>query len=131
MNPLTIVNAAANLIVIGSVLDVAFRVFGRPDHPMHKHKAALIARKTISSMVICGALLNLYTLSTPAWTEILLNVSFAASYLFSSYYDRAYLRNVALPTKVPEQHPAGGACGTRKTKQNTAAGGSRGKRTPR
>jgi hypothetical protein len=88
MNPLTLANAIANVIVLGAVLDMSFRVFGRPDHPIHKNKVALIARKTVSSIVVCGAVSNLFYLSTPGWTEILLNYGFAGNYLFSCYYDR-------------------------------------------
>jgi hypothetical protein len=50
MNPLTVINAAANVIVAGAVADLALRVFGRPDHPSgdpaktHKGASAISIR---------------------------------------------------------------------------------------
>ena len=132
MNPLTLANALANVIVTAAVLDISFRVFGRPDHPIHKHKFALIARKTVSSIVICGAISNLVTLSTPSWTEVLLNVGFAANYLFSSFYDRRFTRssNPDLPAKVLKLSPAGGPSRPGNSKKNPPASLNRGKRPP-
>lgn len=130
MNPLTLANALANLIVVVAVLDVSFRVFGRPDHPIHNDKTMLIARKTVSSIVICGAISNLVTLSTPSWTEILLNVGFAGNYLFSSLYDRRFTNpsNTNLSRKVPKLRSSGGPGRSGSSKKNSASGGNRGKR---
>ena len=86
MNPLTIANAVANGIVAVSVAGMAIRVFGDPKHQIHGHKELFYIRKFISSLVICGAVLNLVTLSTPNWTEVILNYGFAANYIFSLYY---------------------------------------------
>ena len=86
MNPLTVANAVANVIVIISVAAMAIRVFGDPTHQIHGHRELFYIRKFISSLVICGAVLNLVTLSTPSWTEIVLNYAFAGNYCFSLYY---------------------------------------------
>ena len=99
MSPLTAINAVANVIVAVAVLDLALRIFGRPDHPIHNYPAALVARKLVSSIVVCGAVLNVATLSTPSWTEVLLNVGFSLNYLWSSYYDR-------LPKKEMKAKPS-------------------------
>jgi len=69
-------------------MDMAIRVFGDKTHRIHQHIELFWIRKTISSIVICGAVLNVITLSTPSWTECLLNFGFAANYAFSSFYDR-------------------------------------------
>jgi hypothetical protein len=86
MNPLTAANAVANGIVIISVAGMAIRVFGDSNHQIHAHRELFYIRKFISSLVICGAVLNLATLSTPNWTEVVLNYGFASNYLFSLYY---------------------------------------------
>jgi hypothetical protein len=127
MNILTLANAVANTIVIAAVLDVSFRVFGRPDHPIHNDKTALITRKTVSSVVICGALANLISLSTPQWTEILLNVGFAGNYLFSSFYDRriANSSNSNLPAKVSKRSASSRTSGAGKPKPNPASSSKR------
>ena len=88
MNPLTVANVVANVIVAAAVTDMAIRVFGNATHRIHAHPELFYIRKFVSSLVICGAVLNIVTLSTPSWTEIILNYGFAANYLFSSYYDR-------------------------------------------
>jgi hypothetical protein len=87
MNPLTILNAVANAVVVLAVVGMAFRVFGNPDHEIHAHRELYFARKFVSSLVICGAVLNIATLSTPSWTEVVLNYGFAANYLYSLIYD--------------------------------------------
>lgn len=88
MNPLTLANAIANGIVVVAVVDMAIRVFGNPKHKIHSHPELFYIRKFVSSLVISGAVLNVVTLSTPSWTEVILNYGFAANYLFSCYYDR-------------------------------------------
>lgn len=86
MNPLTLANAVANVIVVFAVAGMAIRVFGDAKHNIHQHPELFWIRKFISSLVICGAVLNLFTLSTPNWTEVVLNYGFAGNYLFSLYY---------------------------------------------
>ena len=86
MNILTTANAIANVVVVFAVAGMAIRVFGNPDHEIHSHPKLLYLRKFISSLVICGAVLNIITLSTPNWTEVVLNYGFAANYIFSLYY---------------------------------------------
>jgi hypothetical protein len=130
MNPLTLINAGANLAVAVAVLDVSFRVMGRPSHPIHRHKVALLIRKLVSSVVICGAALNLLTLSTPSWTEVVLNVGFSASYIWSSYYDRlTHTKHPSVSIQVPRKRSNSRAGGARPAKKSIAAGWNRGKRT--
>jgi hypothetical protein len=119
MNPLTIVNAAANVIVAAAVLDMAFRVFGRPEHPIHKSPWMLGSRKLVSSVVICGAVLNVATLSTPNWTEVILNVGFSLNYLWSSIYDRvAHTKHPPAPSTVSRKHTSGRASDSAKTESH-------------
>jgi hypothetical protein len=116
MNPLTAANAAANGIVIISVAGMAVRVFGDSEHQIHAHRELFYIRKFISSLVICGAVLNLATLSTPNWTEVVLNYGFAANYLFSLYYHDRTTRsaNPKNAGTLPKQRPTRRAGGARK-----------------
>ena len=128
-NPLTLINVVANAVVAIAVLDVSFRVFGRPDHPIHGNQALMLTRKFVSSLVIAGAVLNIATLSTPSWTEVILNVGFSANYVFSSYYDR--LTNSKHPSvsgKVPRKHANSRAGSARPAKKGVAPSRNRGKR---
>jgi hypothetical protein len=129
MNALTIANAIANVIVAGSVVDMAIRVFGNPKHRIHSHSELFYIRKFISSLVICGAVLNVVTLSTPSWTEVVLNYGFAANYLFSSYYDRfTSPSNPKAPREVPKRRTPSRPSSTAKAKPSAATGGTRRKR---
>lgn len=130
MNPLTIANAVANGIVAVAVVDMAIRVFGNPKHRIHSHPELFYIRKFVSSIVVCGAVLNVVTLSTPSWTEIILNYGFAANYLFSSYYDR--FTNTAdskISAEIPKRRTAGRPPGAAKTSPRSATGRKRGKRS--
>jgi hypothetical protein len=130
MNPLTIANAVANGIVAVAVVDMAIRVFGNPKHRIHSHPELFYIRKFVSSIVVCGAVLNVVTLSTPSWTEIILNYGFAANYLFSSYYDR--FTNTAdskISAEIPKRRTAGRPPSAAKTSPHSAPGRKRGKRS--
>jgi hypothetical protein len=121
MNPLTIANVVANVIVVAAVADMAIRVFGNSDHRIHAHPELFYIRKFVSSLVICGAVLNIATLSTPNWTEIILNYGFAANYLFSCYYDRFTNRpNGGTLPKVPKQQRTSRPSGAPKSSKNFA-----------
>ena len=129
MNPLTIANVVANGIVAIAVVDMAIRVFGNPKHRIHSHPELFYIRKFVSSIVVCGSVLNVVTLSTPSWTEIILNYGFAANYLFSSYYDR--FTNTAdskISAEVPKRRTAGRPPGATKTSPRSTAGRKRGNR---
>ena len=129
MNPITIINAVANFVVAVAVTDLALRVFGRPDHPIHKHPVALLTRKLVSSIVICGAVLNVVTLSTPGWTEVLLNVGFSLNYIWSSYYDRtSYSKHSSVAEKVSGKRPASRSSGAGKSTSHSASSSNRRKR---
>jgi len=123
MNPLTLANAVANVIVVFAVAGMAIRVFGDPKHNIHQHPELFWIRKFISSLVICGAVLNLFTLSTPNWTEVVLNYGFASNYLFSLYYhDRASRpSNTGAATAVPKRRTPSRPSNTGKGKPRSSS----------
>jgi hypothetical protein len=123
MNPLTIANAVANGIVIISVAGMAIRVFGDATHQIHQHRELFWIRKFISSLIISGAVLNLCTLSTPNWTETLLNYGFATNYLFSLYYHDRFARtpNSKDAATLLKRGSSSGTGGPRKTATRTTA----------
>jgi hypothetical protein len=129
MNPLTLANAVANAVVVVAVTDMAIRVFGNKEHRIHAHPGMLWTRKLVSSIVICGAVSNIATLSTPAPTEVLLNYGFALNYLFSSFYDRfTSPKNSSDATTLPRKRPSRRTGGAGKTSANPPARGSGRKR---
>lgn len=129
MTPTTIINAAANLVIAAAVVDMAIRVFGDPKHHIHAHPELFYIRKFISSLVISGAVLNVVTLSTPSWTECLLNLAFAGNYCFSSYYDRfARTPNSKISGKISKRSAPSRASNSRKGKPRSSSRGSGRKR---
>jgi hypothetical protein len=122
MQPLAVINVIANAVVVGAVFWISLRVFGNPAHPLHRHKIAFVTRKLVSSVVICGAVLNIITLSTPTWTEVVLNVGFSLNYLWSTYYDRiANSKHPASGAKVHKRNAPSRAANTPKTKPRAAS----------
>ena len=120
MSPLTFANVVANSIVVVAVVDMAIRVFGNTQHKIHAHPELFYLRKFVSSVVICGAVLNIATLSTPSWTEVALNYGFAANYLFSCYYDRfTSSANTKISGEIPQQRSSGRAGSARATKKGS------------
>lgn len=129
MNPLTAVNAIANAVVVIAVVNIAISVFGNPYHPIHSHKTALITRKFVSSIVICGALSNIITLSTPSWTEVLLNVGFSINYCWSCYYDSiTSTKHSKISREIPRVNSSGGNGCAGTGKANSSASRPRRKR---
>jgi len=131
MNPLTLANALANVVVAGAVAGMAIKVFGDPQHNIHQHPQLFWIRKLISTVVICGAVLNLITLSTPGWTEVILNLGFAGNYLFSLYYhDRtSSSKHPANAAKIPQRNTSRRAPSASKTAKSAGSSVYRGKRT--
>lgn len=131
MNPLTVANAVANGIVIISVAGMAVRVFGDSQHQIHAHRELFYIRKFISSLVICGAVLNLATLSTPNWTEVVLNYGFALNYLFSLYYHDRTTRstNPKVSREVSKRCPSSRSSSAAKTKPRPGTSGNGRKRS--
>ena len=131
MNPLTVANAVANGIVAATVAGMALRVFGDPNHQIHNHRKLFYIRKFISSVVICGAVLNIATLSTPSWTEVLLNYAFALNYSVSLFSPDRTTRpkHSSSSAKIPNQRSARGPRSAGKTASNPTASRDGRKRT--
>jgi hypothetical protein len=123
MSLLTLANALANVVVALSVAGMAIRVFGDAKHNIHQHPELFWIRKFISSLVICGAVLNLLTLSTPSWTEVVLNYGFATNYLFSLYYHDRTTRtsNSSNAATVPKRRATSRSASAAKAAPRTAS----------
>lgn len=86
MSQLTAINVVANIICIISMLHLIVRVFGNPNSPVYNNKWGAYACKAAASVTFCGAAANLWTLSTPTWTEVLLNAGVSLNFLWISYF---------------------------------------------
>jgi len=99
MNPLTAINVVANIACMGSMLHLIVRVFGNPRSPVYANKWGAYACKAAASVTFCGAVANVATLSTPTWSEVLLNIGVSLNFLWISYFMQTL--NHKTPTKKP------------------------------
>lgn len=87
--------------------------------------------KAVMAITICGAAANIITLSTPTWSEIILNLGASGNWLFLSFYlygYTAYTPNSATDTTLHKPKPASRTPRAPKAKPNPASGSKRGKR---
>jgi hypothetical protein len=76
----------ANLFISFSAFTMLINVFGDPHNKVwHQPLKAWIAKLGLT-MSTCGALWNVYTLSTPSRSEVLLNMGIAASFFLMSWW---------------------------------------------
>lgn len=109
MKALTIINLVSNLIIFTSVFMFIISVFGRANHPIWETKWKAYLAKVGLCVSGCGALLNVVNLSTPAATEIVLNVGLSLNFLWISAWQLH-------ETKKNQRKP--------KTRQNKAVKGN-------
>lgn len=86
MNPLTLLNVTANLVLSVSALHLILKVFGHPNSPVYARPGIAFACKAAATLTFCGAVGNILTLSTPSWTEILLNVGVSCNWAWISAF---------------------------------------------
>ena len=89
MTAATLINATANGILAVSALHLVFRVFGHPESAIWQKPWAAVLCKTATTVTVCGALWNLLTLSSPAASEVMLNIGISLNFVWISFfYDR-------------------------------------------
>ena len=82
----TTINAAANITTAISALGLLVHIFGDPDNPIWNNKIKAWLAKTGLTIVICGAVSNVMTLSSPPITEVILNVGIAITLFWLSWW---------------------------------------------
>jgi hypothetical protein len=109
-----------------SALHLVFRVFGHPESAIWRRPWAAALCKTATTITVCGATWNLLTLSSPASSEVMLNIGIALNFLWISFfYDRpTRTRNSRPPSQIPRRDSARGAANPRRRKARPAAGGN-------
>jgi len=108
MHITTLLNLAANSLLICSSVHLLFRVFGKKDSRVWRHPTKAMIYKAVMAVTICGAAANIVTLSTPSWSEILLNLGASGNWLFLSFYlyeDSAVIKQTA-PVAQAKAKPA-------------------------
>ena len=123
MTAATLINATANGILAVSALHLVFRVFGHPESAIWNKPWAAVLCKTATTVTVCGALWNLLTLSSPAASEVMLNIGISLNFVWISFfYDRPSRTNNSRPaSKIPRRDTARGTANSGARKKSVAA----------
>jgi hypothetical protein len=62
--------------------------------------------KTVMAVTICGAAANILTLSTPTWSEVVLNLGASGNWLFLSFFLYEDSKPVKSSAPVAKAKPA-------------------------
>lgn len=95
MMNLTIVNAICNIIISGSMTAFMVFAFGRNSLLYKIPDWERLMVKTGLAGIAAGSLFNFLTLSTPPWTEVLLNVGLAITFLWAAFFHYHHFVRVA------------------------------------
>jgi protein-S-isoprenylcysteine O-methyltransferase Ste14 len=103
MNILTIINVVSNCTISFSAAALLIHIFGDPDNAVWgNHIKAWLAKFGLS-IVVCGALSNVLTLSTPNVTEILLNVGMSITFFWLSWWQWEQFKKIKAAAKKPRK----------------------------
>jgi hypothetical protein len=118
----TVINATANGILAVSALHLVFRVFGHPESAIWRRPWAAVLCKAATTVTVCGALWNLLTLSSPAASEVMLNIGIAGNFVWLSFYQQydrpANSKPSRTSSKIPRGNTTGRAPSPRKRKKS-------------
>ena len=119
----TVINATANGILAVSALHLVFRVFGHAESAIWKRPWAAMLCKAATTITVCGALWNLLTLSSPAASEVMLNIGISLNFLWISFfYDRpTRSNNPRISSKVLGRDTARRTANPRSRKKSATA----------
>jgi len=85
-NPYTIINVIANCTTAFSAIGLLIHIFGDPDNSIWDNKMKAWLAKAGLTLLICGAISNVLTLSTPVKTEVLLNCGMSVTFFWLSLW---------------------------------------------
>ena len=122
MTAATLINVTANAVLAASALHLVFRVFGHPESAIWQKPWAAVLCKVATTVTVCGALWNVLTLSSPAASEVMLNIGIAGNFVWISLYHHdspTRTNNSRSASKVPRRNAARRAANTGKRKTDT------------
>lgn len=85
-NPYTIINAIANCTTAFSAIGLLIHIFGDPENSIWDNRIKAWLAKGGLTVLICGAISNVLSLSTPAKSEILLNCGMSITFFWLSLW---------------------------------------------
>jgi hypothetical protein len=81
-----VINAVANCTTAFSALALLIHIFGDPDNSVWDNNIKAWLAKSGLSVVVCGAIANVLTLSSPATSEIVLNCGMSLTFFWLSWW---------------------------------------------
>jgi hypothetical protein len=81
-----VINAVANCTTAFSALGLLIHIFGDPDNSVWDNNVKAWLAKSGLSVVVCGAIANVLTLSSPATSEIILNCGMSLTFFWLSWW---------------------------------------------
>ena len=123
MTAATLINATANGVLAVSALHLVFRVFGHSESAIWRRPWAAVLCKAATTVTVCGALWNLLTLSSPAASEVMLNIGISLNFLWISFfYDRpTRTKHPGAAGKISGRDTTRGAANPRRRKTRASA----------
>jgi len=86
----TLINLVANSLLICSSVHLLYKIFGNKNSKVWQTPYMAMLYKGVMGITICGAAANIITLSSPSWSEIVLNLGASGNWLFLSFYLYGY-----------------------------------------
>jgi len=106
MTLLTVLNAATNLINVGTIAAIVVFVYGREDSPVYKDPLRALAGKVGLCTLMAGSCFSLLTFSTPVWSEVLRNFGVSCIFLLGAHWHYSeFIRPHERPAGPPKKTP--------------------------
>jgi hypothetical protein len=101
MNLDTLINVFSNCTIAFSSLALLIHIFGDPDNSIWDNHIKAWSAKFGLAVTVCGAVLNVLTLSTPNRTEILLNVGMSLTFFWLSWWQWEQFQKIKKASHKP------------------------------
>jgi hypothetical protein len=94
-----IVTAVANSTTAFSALGLLIHIFGDPDNSVWDNNIKAWLAKSGLSVIVCGAIANVLTLSSPATSEIVLNCGMSLTFFWLNWWQWEMFKEMQLKTR--------------------------------
>ena len=94
-----VVNAVANSTTAFSALGLLIHIFGDPDNAVWDNNIKAWLAKSGLSVIVCGAIANVLTLSSPATSEIVLNCGMSLTFFWLNWWQWEMFKEMQLKTR--------------------------------
>jgi len=109
-----------------------YKIFGNKNSKVWQTPYMAMLYKAVMGITICGAAANIVSLSTPSWSEIVLNLGASGNWLFLSFYLYGYTSYTkpASANSAVRQRNSTSRPGSASKNKPSVASGSNGRKRP-